>query len=270
MIRGFYSARLGINAQQEHLNVIANNMANLNTVGFKGSRVSFADLMYQNLNRNTAENAVMVGHGVKINKTDLSMEQGALEPTGYHLDYAITQEGQFFAVRDAAGDISYTRAGNFILSADDSGNYYLADSRGNRILDPDGEDIEVEFEEIENKVPVKDSDGNIVKDADGNIVYNTFYGEGAPIVTKDMVGVFSFRNSYGLNQVGANMFVATDVSGEATVVEQPNIMAGFLEGSAVEVSNEMVKMIEASRAFSFNSRMVQVADEVEQTINNLR
>ncbi len=241
MIRGFYSARLGINAQQEHLNVIANNMANLNTVGFKGSRVSFADLMYQNLNRNTAENAVMVGHGVKINKTDLSMEQGALDPTGYHLDYAITQEGQFFAVRDAAGDVYYTRAGNFILSLGDDDEYYLAAGNGDRILSPDLEDIAIEMDD-----------------------------EGKFVVERDSIGVFAFHNPYGLNSVGDNRFMPTDISGEAVVVEEPQIMAGYLEGSAVEVAAEMVKMIEASRAFSFNSRMVQVADEVEQTINNLR
>lgn len=241
MIRGFYSARLGINAQQEHLNVIANNMANLSTVGFKGSRVSFADLMYQNINRNTAENPAIVGHGVKINKTDLTMEQGTLEATGYHLDYAITEEGQFFAVRDAAGDVYYTRAGNFILSRGDDDEYYLAAANGDRILSPDLEDIPIAVDE-----------------------------EGAFEVDRDAIGVFAFNNPYGLLSVGNNRFMATDVSGEAFVVEEPKIMAGYLEGSAVEIAEEMVKMIEASKAFSFNSRMVQVADEVEQTINNLR
>jgi len=209
--------------------------------------------MYQNLNRTTAENAAVVGHGVKINKTDLSMAQGALQPTNYALDFAIAEEGMFFAVRTAAGDIQYTRAGNFILSADD-GTYYLAAPNGDRLLDADGEDIEVTFRRTE----YTDENGN------------THYQDGEPVIERGQIGVYSFRNPYGLYAVGNNRFVATDVSGAAEAVENARLMAGYLENSAVEISVEMVRVIEASRAFSFNSRMIQVADEVEQTINNLR
>lgn len=241
MIRGFYSARTGVMAQQQHLNVVANNLANVNTVGFKDSRASFADLMYQNINRPTAENAAMVGHGVKLNKTDLSMAQGALDPSDSRLDYALTGEGTFFGARKATGEIYYTRAGNFILSRDEDDVYYLAAPNGDRILDPDGEDIEILFDE------------------DGKFELN-----------KAEIGVFTFSNPYGLNEMGGNRFTATDVSGEATVVEQPGLMAGYLEKSSVAVAEQMVKMIEASKAFSFNSKMIITADEVQQTINGLR
>lgn len=269
MIRGFYSAKLGAIAQQEHMNVIANNMSNLNTVGFKDSRAAFADLMYQNINRNTAQNPAMIGHGVRLSQTGLDMTQGALQPTGYYLDYALTEEGTFFAVQDAAGDIYYTRAGNFILSSDGD-TYYLAAGNGDRILDADFEQIEIEFERVENKVPVLDASGKPTTDANGDPIYNISYGEGAPILENSMIGVFKFANPYGLTQEGGNRFVATATSGEPTPVELPEIMSGYLEGSGVEVAEQMVKVIEASRAFSFNSRMVQVADEVEQTVNGLR
>lgn len=241
MIRGFYSAKLGALAQQENMNLIANNMANVNTVGYKPMRTSFTDLIYQNINRPQADEPAMVGHGVKINKTDLSMADGALDPTNYQLDYAIIGEGQFFALRDAAGDIQYTRAGNFILSIDDGDTYYLAAANGDRVLDAEGEEIEIEFDED-----------------------NSFE------IPTGTIGVYSFNNPYGLYAVGNNRYIATDVSGEAEAVETPRLMAGYLEKSAVEVATEMVRVIEASRAFSFNTRMVQVADEVEQTINNLR
>ncbi len=109
--------------------------------------------MYQNINREVAELPAMVGHGVRMSKTDLTMWEGPLDPTGNPLDFALTQEGTFFATRNAAGEIEYTRAGNFILSIDDGGTYYLAAPNGDRILDNELEDIAVEeFEQVENPV----------------------------------------------------------------------------------------------------------------------
>jgi len=240
MIRGFYSASSGLRAQQAGMDVAANNLANVNTVGFKPGRVSFTDLMYQNLNRATADNPAMVGHGVKVNTVDKNMQSGGPTPTSYPLDFYINQENGFFAVQTANGDIQYTRAGNFIMS-DDGGTFYLSAPNGDRVLDVDGSEIELELDENNN-----------------------------PIVDASLIGVYSFANPYGLAQIGSNRFVETDTSGEAEAIEIPSIRNGYLESSAVEVSNEMVRIIESSKAFSFNSRMVQVADEVEQTINSMR
>ena len=291
MIRGFYSAKLGVLAQQENMNLIANNMANVNTVGFKSLRTSFTDLIYQNLNRAVADQPAMVGHGVKINKTDVVIGQGALSPTSRPFDVALTGEGQYFAVRNAAGDIQYTRAGNFIMSQDEDGYFYLAASNGDRVLNADLEEIRITFEQVEQKdrneitepvmVPALDDDGNTIhtpqRDADGNIVYETrvefgnpYYVDGNPVFPLSEIGVFRFNNPYGLYLVGDNRYVATDTSGEAMEEENPLMQAGYLENSNVEIANEMVKVIEASKAFSFNSRMIQVADEIEQTVNNLR
>lgn len=262
MIRGFYSARSGLYAHQEHMSVIANNMANVNTVGYKPQKVSFTDLVYQNLNRAEAEEPAMIGSGVKINKIDTNVNQGPLEITNSYLDFAITGEG-YFAMENAAGNIQYSRAGNFILSVDDGGTYWLAAANGDRILDAEGEHIEVEYEKIEQKTVDR-------VDADGTVHYKTETVEGSPVIDQSKIGVYTFKNPYGLANAGNNRFLETDVSGEATPLEQTSLRSGYLEGSGTEVSVEMVKVIESQKAFSFNSRMIQVADEVEQTINSLR
>ncbi len=239
MIRGFYTARSGLMAHQSTMDIISNNMANVNTVGYKPMKASFTDLMYQNLNRETAPNTAQVGHGTKINKTDLIMVPGGYTPTNFAFDFAIEHEG-FFAIQNPNGDIEYTRAGNFIMS-NDGGTMYLAAANGDRVLDADGGEIELAFNDK------------------GELDFN-------PAV----IGVYQFPNPYGMVAVGNNRYGQTDVSGEPEVVETPKIRNGYLEGSAVELSMEMVRVIEASKAFSFNSKMLQVADEVEQTVNSLR
>ena len=244
MIRGFYTARSGLITHQDNMNVISNNMANVNTTGYKAIRSSFTDLMYQNLNRETAENTAQTGHGVKINKTDMLMQQGAFTPTQYPLDFAITRENAFFAVQNAVEEVEYTRAGNFILS-NDGDTFYLAAANGDRLLDADGGEIEIEFD-----------------------------GDQNPIIENNMIGVYTFPNQYGLTALGNNRFAPGELSGEAEALDPDDaplpLQNGYLENSTVEISNEMVKVIEASKAFSFSARMVQVADEIEQTINSLR
>lgn len=328
MIRGFYTARTGLLAHQEHMNLISNNMANVNTVGFKSQRVSFTDLIYQNLNRPTATNPAMIGHGVRINKTDLNITQGPLQQTERFLDFALTAPGHFFAVQSPTGEIEYTRAGNFILSQDEDGTFFLATGNGDRVLNAEGEPIEIAFEQVEqntltdqlrlgrdglpipvlgpdgepvvpaqyemergvpwvwqqrldvagNPIPILDDEGNQVTMAGGprwqmeRVPGATTIVDGGPVIDMNEIGIFTFDNPYGLFLVGNNRFVPSGNSGEAQALEQGvrPIRAGFLEGSNVEIANEMVRVIEASRAFSFSSRMIQTADEIEQTVNNLR
>lgn len=240
MIRGFYTARSGLKAHQEHLNTIGNNIANVNTVGFKPMRTSFTDLMYQNLNRVDVENEILVGHGVKINKNDPMMAAAGFEATDYPLDYAIVEENGFFAVENQQGQIYYTRAGDFRLSNEDD-TYYLVTGNGDKVLDADGTTIEVEFDDANNM-----------------------------IFDPSVIGVYSFPNPYGLSLIGNSLFAETPESGAAEALEEPTLKSGYVERSGVEISNEMVNMIEASKAFSFSSRMLQVTDEVEQTVNSLR
>lgn len=248
---------------------MANNLANVNTVGFKPMRTAFADLMYQNLNRVRNENVAMTGHGVKINKNDLMMHQGSLQPTDMPLDFSILDANGFFAVETPSGEIKYSRAGNFSLSNVD-GTFFLVNGEGNRVLDAEGEQIEVEFEQVERKIPELDEDGNPKLDEDGNIIYNISFSDGDPIVGAEQIGVYRFPNPYGLDAIDANSFVQTDISGEAEAVEAPRLKQGYIEASAVDIAQEMANVIEASKAFSFSSRMVTVADEIEQTVNQMR
>jgi flagellar basal-body rod protein FlgG len=240
MIRGFYSARTGLTAHQERLNTIANNMANVNTEGFKPMRTAFKDLIYQNLNRPTAVNPAIVGHGVKVNKNDILMQQGAPNPTGRALDFCLTQDNAFFALETPSGEIRYTRNGSFALANIDD-TFYLVGANGDRVLNADEEAFEVELDE-----------------------------NGQYTINPEDLAVYSFPNPLALWSMEGTTFSPTPESGEAELIENPAVMAGYLENSAVEISYEMTNMIEANRAFGFSARMVQTADEVEQIINTLR
>lgn len=233
MIRGFYSAASSLLSQQTNLNTIANNIANISTTAFKPQQAAFASLLYGNLNGG-AGNAISIGSGVKVQKTGIDFTQGDLNRTDMPFDCAILGEGFFSIENREDGTITYTRDGSFGVSVDDKDSY-LVNSAGNFVLDSEGDKIELK------------------EDFDA---------------TK--IGVFIFQNNYGLELIGGNQFKATDASGEPEIIEESNIKVGYLENSGVQISEEMVKMIEASKGFSFNSRIVQAADEMEKIINQLR
>ena len=307
MIRGFYTARAGLMAHQEHMSILSNNLANTNTVGFKPMRPAFRDLLYQNLNREEVENPAQAGHGVKINKTDIMMHMGTPEATDRELDFMITDEGGFFQTETAEGQIQYTKAGNFSMSLVDD-VFYLVNGNGDYVLDVDGERIEIEFNEYvdvvvekgsirykekldANGAPVLDSKGDPVMeydlDANGNLQYdpitrqelaNPNYGE--IMLDSGRIALYRFPNKWGLEAIDGNAFLQTEFSGEPALIEpvdladgtsvQQALRQGYLEGSATEVANEMANVIVSQRAFSFSSKMVQVADELEQVVNSLR
>lgn len=222
-------------SQQTNLNTIANNMANTSTTAYKPQQVAFSALMYQNIYGGGGEgNYISGGHGVRVQKTGIDFTQGDLKSTDMPMDCAILGEG-FFAIENREdGTITYSRDGSFELSVDDS-ETYLVNSAGNYVLDADEERIEIE---------------------DG--------------FDSAKVGVYRFPNQYGLELAGGNQYKATEISGEAEAVEEPTIKTGYLENSRVQIAQEMVKMIEASKGFSFGSRIVQTADEMEKVINQLR
>ncbi len=222
-------------SQQTNMNTIANNMANISTTAYKPQQAAFSALMYQNIYGGGGEgNYIAGGHGVRIQKTGIDFTQGDLQSTNRPLDCAILGEG-FFAIENREdGTVTYSRDGNFQLSVDDS-NTYLVNGAGNYVLDADGERIEIE---------------------------NGF--------DSSKVGVYRFPNQYGLELAGGNQYKDTERSGEAEAVENPVIKTGYLENSRVQIAQEMVKMIEASKGFSFGSRIVQTADDMEKVINQLR
>ncbi len=250
MIRGFYSGTSCVISQQTNLNTIANNFANSNTTAYKPQQAAFSALLYQSINGGGGEgNLIQNGHGVRIQKTGTDFTQGDLKNTGMEMDCTIMGDG-FFAIENREDEtITYTRDGSFELSVDDS-EAYLVNGAGNYVLDVDEERIAVP--QITTKT---DSHGNVTT-------------EGGFDSSK--IGVFHFPNKYGLELLGGNQYKATEASGEAEEVEKPIVKTGYLENSRVQIAQEMVKMIEASKGFSFGSKVVQTADEMERIINQLR
>ncbi|MDD4565406.1 MAG: flagellar hook-basal body protein [Eubacteriales bacterium] len=250
MIRGFYTGASSLVSQQVNLNTIANNIANAGTTGFKPQQAAFSSLMYQSINGGGGEgNTIQAGHGVKIQKTGIDFNQGDLNRTDITTDCAILGEG-FFAIEDREdGTITYTRDGCFKFSVDGS-DAYLVNSAGNYVLDEDENWIEVQ-------------DIKTVVDSNGTITTEGGFDA-------EQIGIFIFTNKYGLELAGGNQFRTTEASGESEALEKPDIMTGYLENSRVQLAQEMVKMIEASKGFSFGSKIVQTADEMEKIINQLR
>jgi flagellar basal-body rod protein FlgG len=254
------TAATGMAAQQTRTEVIANNLANVNTTGFKRSRAQFEDLLYQTMQgpqvlgsseSNTAP-AIQVGRGTRLSGIQRLHSQGALEATGRSLDVAIDGEG-FFPVQIAGGQTAYTRDGSFQIS--DQG--VLVTSDGYQI----GSGI---------KIPEDVTDVTI--SATG--VVSASKGAGSEAQELGRIELARFANPSGLQSMGQNIYAATPASGEATTGYPQDdgmgrLVQGQLEGSNVEIVQEMVDMISAQRAYELNSKAVKAADEMSQTATEM-
>ncbi len=242
----FFTGVSGMIAYQSSLDSIANNMANINTTGYKKTTNSFVDLLYSQIDTNV-EGDHLVGHGVKTDYTDVVFKQGSLNFTGNQNDFAIVGDG-FFAVEQENGETAYTRDGSFIVSLLGD-TPYLADSAGRFILDETGARIELEFDP------------------------GTEYIDMSQVVEK--IGIYTFDNPFGLMPAGNNLLLETAKSGEAngTLVansESNEIMQNSLEFSTVDMADEMVNMMITQKGFTLNSKVVQTADQLQEIVNNLR
>ncbi len=257
MIRALWTAASGMEAQQLSVDTIANNLANVNTTGYRRAKVAFQDLFYETLRAGglSPVGPVQVGHGVIAAVGQRSFQQGAIEPTGNPLDLAI--EGQGFFVVSSGETTAYTRDGNFRLNAEGiivtSGGYQLQDEGGGELQIPDNAtDISI------------GPDGTITaREADGTIQ------------TVGQIQLVRFVNPGGLEAIGNNLFRETEASGqveEGTPASEGfgTICQEFLERSNVSVVEEMVSLIVAQRAYELNSKAVQSADEMLGLANNLR
>ena len=229
MIKAFYTGVTGASANQTYLDVIGNNIANIQTEGYKHLKPEFIDLLYTNMSQGQ-EADVMVGAGTKADKTDTIYTPGTMMQTDRQLDFAITEDG-FFGIQ-FEDEILYTRAGSFVVGNIDGENYLMMN--GGYVLD-------------QNEEPIVLTEGMQVIPA-----------------------VYQFSNNDDLVQVGNTMFRIDNENAEYQMYEESPIKQGFVEGSNVNLANEMVRMIQAQRAFQFNSRIIQVADEIQQTINTLK
>jgi flagellar basal-body rod protein FlgG len=260
MIRALYSAASGLEAQQLNIDVIANNLANVNTSGYKQARGEFQDLLYQNIRASGAASStstdlpvgLQVGLGSKPVATTRLFTQGDFRQTGNPLDLVIEGNG-FFQVRLPNGDLAYTRDGSFHLNRE--GNVVTAD--GNP-LDP--------------QITIPNDALTITVGTDGTVsVTQPSQSQAQQVGT---IQLALFQNPAGLNSIGKNLFMPTTSSGEPITGPAGEngigtINQGFIEQSNVSVVEEMVNMIIGQRAYEINSKVVRAADEMLQTINNV-
>lgn len=261
MIRSLWTAATGMEAQQMNIDTIANNLANVNTSGFKRSRVDFQDLLYQTIKEagvattsSTVQPAgIQVGLGVKPAGIVKNFSQGNFKQTGNPLDIAIAGDG-FFQVSMPDGTTAYTRSGAFKV-----------DNNG-RLVTSDGYTMSPEI-----TIP---SDTLSVSVGNDGTVSVLEQGQDTPTQI-GQIQTAHFINPAGLDAIGHNLFKETDASGNATVGNPGNDGLGTLEQGVLEMSNvsvvqEMVEMIAGQRAYETNSKAIQTSDEMLQTANNLK
>lgn len=259
MLRALYSAAAGMESQQMNLDVISNNLANVNTTGFKKSKTEFEDLLYQTTRAPGAEQGggnllptgIQIGHGSRLVATSRVFTTGELTQTGEQLDVAINGDG-FFEVQMPDGTNSYTRAGSLKTASD------------GRITTSDGLPIVGGFQ----AVPAGTTTITIAPT--GDVTYTTPTG-----ATSFRIQLTRFINPNGLESTGRNLYKATLASGTPELGSPGengfgSLSQGYLEMSNVSVVQEMVNLIMAQRAYEVNSKAVQAADEMLQQGNNLR
>lgn len=261
MIRSLWTAATGMAAQQLNIDVISNNLANVNTAGFKKSRVDFQDLLYQTLRQAGVAEAqgaqvptgIQVGLGTRPAAVQKIFSQGDFQQTDHPLDLVIGGDG-FFQVLLPNGQTAYTRDGSFKL-----------DAQG-RLVTSDGYPMDPEI-----TIPAEATSVSVGEDGTVSI---TLPGQTNPQEVGN-IQLTKFANPAGLMSMGRNLFSQSAATGEP-VVDTPganglgSIKSGFVEMSNVKVVEEMVNMITAQRAYETNSKAIQTADEMLSTANNLR
>lgn len=260
-MRALKTAALGMTAQQLNVDVIANNLANVNTTGYKKSAIEFQDLLYETMqtgNRdgrkgNENPSGIQIGLGNRPISTYRSFSEGTIAETGNSLDVAITGKG-FIQVENPDGTLAYTRDGSLKVN-----------SQGN-VINNSGLRIMPEISIPENIKGIKiDQDGTV------SVIMN---GESEPQEV-GQIELASFMNPAGLEAIGSNLFVATESSGDA-IYGIPGeeglgmVYQGYLEKSNVDVASEMINLIVAQRAYEINSKAIRTADELMSMANNIK
>jgi flagellar basal-body rod protein FlgG len=253
-VRALRTAATGMAAQQLNVEVISNNIANMNTVGFKRQRAEFQDLLYQNVERMGAQSStqgtvvptgIQIGAGVKAGSVYRITEQGSPTRTGNTYDVAIDGKG-YFQITMPSGEMAYTRAGNFSVNGE------------GQLVTEDGYAVEPAI-----NIPQDAIDVTISKSGQVEV---TTQGQAA----KQVVGqleLATFFNEAGLEAIGDNLLLETAASGAATV-GAPNepgyghLLQGYTEASNVDAVSEITNLIVAQRAYEMNSKVITTADEM--------
>ncbi len=258
MNMSFYTGAVGAWQQEQRMNVQANNIANVNNYGYKAERATFHHLMYGNVTGIDQER-LPKGTGTKMVKASVDYESGGYADTGRVFDFAIVGNG-FFALYDPAdGEISFTRDGAFMMARFE----IPPDEDAEPEIDPvTGEEIEPQPTE---EWRLSDNEGRCVLDSRGNFIVIDPLDRRAELD----IGVFDYRIYDGMLHADSGRFTPIDKNGDL-YRGTGQVQRGMLETSNVDLAQELIKVIEAQRAYSYALRMVQTSDEIEQTINGLR
>lgn len=261
MIRALNTAASGMAAQETRIDVISNNLANVNTTGFKKARAEFQDLLYETVrepgatagDQNQLPTGMQVGRGVRPVATHRHFSMGSVLQTGNALDLAIEGDG-FFQVQQTNGELAYTRDGAF--KTDGQGRVVTGEGM---LLDP--------------ALVVPQNVMSVTVASDGTVAA-TVAGQAEPVQI-GRIELARFLNPAGLKAIGRNLYTPTGASGQVTigVAGQNGIGAlsqGFLEGSNVKIVEEMIDLISTQRAYETNSKVIQAADEMLRSTTNLR
>lgn len=255
-MRGLWNAAAGMRAQQQKIDVTANNIANVNTTGFKKKDAVFQDLVYQSLERKGnavapagGSKPVTAGTGSALAAVRADFRPGTYLHTGAAYDMAIVGDG-FFRVVLPDGTTAYTRDGSFHRD----GERHLVTAKGMRVAFPD--------------LPEGDYDLNISPEGVVRAVFAN--GESRQLGTLELA---RFPNPNGLQQAGDNLLLATAAAGEPSLQppdERTKVLQGYLEGSNVDLAEEMIRLMVSQRAFELNSRALRTADEMWGIANQIR
>ena len=271
MVRSLWSAATGMNAQQTNVDTIANNLANVNTVGYKSQVAQFKSLLYQTLqtatttaNGHPKPTSSQVGLGVRNSSINSIFTQGPALESRSDTSFAIEGEG-YFAIQGADQNTYYTRNGDFTWATNGRNGMILTNQDGLPVLSSTGRTITLGTNYVTNKITVT---------GDGQICYPDANNNPQPIGVT--IGLYQFNNPGGLVRNGDTLWKTSAASGEA-LNEATNrnltpsrMLQGYLEGSNVQVADEMVNLIVAQRAYEMNSKAITTTDEMMQTANNLK
>ncbi len=270
MVRSLWSAASGMKGQQTAVDTIANNLANVNTTGYKAQTTQFKTLLYQTLEASstnaqgeTKPTSAQVGLGTRVASINPNFTQGAPLANDSPTAMCITGDG-FFAVQDV-DRIHYTRNGNFTWAIDATGAKVLTTAEGYKVLDQGGNPI---------TLPATAGDEFAVNKDDCSISYRN--AEGVYVNTGQNIALYQFTNRVGLEKIGENLYDQSLASGEPMQewstqgIVRSSLIQNYLEGSNVNVADEMVNLIISQRAYEMNSKAITTSDTMLEQANNLK
>lgn len=263
-VQTLYTAATGMEALQTKLDVIANNLANVNTTGFKKGRANFEDLFYrkemipgaQDSAGNPTPTGTLIGLGTRVASVQTDFRQGAFQLTGRNLDLAIEGQG-FFQLNDPSGQTVYTRAGTMSINA--NGQLVVGSANTGRVVEP--------------QITIPQDATDIAISAEGIVSYRQQGSQ--DLQQAGQLNLAVFQNPEGLLKLGENLYSQTPASNSAIVAVPGQNGIGFIRQGALEASNvepvqELIDLITTQRSFELNSQTVQAGDQILQLISNLR